>query len=113
MQTPHVRLEEIHRQAKKNPIIALSITARQSGAIAPGRYGKTVVKYGRDSSETGEVMQEMLTNYQAETLILCGYNKTRKKLNAYIRAALGFETTEPSVGDRVICLRNNHKGENL
>ncbi|MEK7532894.1 MAG: AAA family ATPase [Patescibacteria group bacterium] len=111
MQTPHVRLEEIHRQAKKNPIIALSITARQSGAIAPGRYGKTVVKYGRDSSETGEVMQEMLTNYQAETLILCGYNKTRKKLNAYIRAALGFETTEPSVGDRVICLRNNHRAK--
>lgn len=109
MQSPNVRLEEIHRQAKKNPIIALSIEARQSGFISPGRYGKNVVKYNPENSETGEVMQEMLTNYDPEALILCGYNKTRKKLNAYIRAALGFESPEPVVGDRVICLRNNHK----
>ncbi len=111
MQSPHVRLEEIHRQAKKNPIIALSITARQTGEIAVGRYGDKVVKYGGENSETGEVMQEMLANYQSESLILCGYNKTRKKLNAHIRAALGFETLAPEVGDRVICLRNNHKAK--
>ena len=111
MQTPHVKLEEIHRQARKNPIISLSISARQTGEIKPGRYSDTVIKYSGFDAETGEVMQEMLTNYRSETLILCGYNKTRKKLNAYIRAALGFETPAPEIGDRVICLRNNHRAK--
>lgn len=111
MQNPNLKLEEIHRQAKKNPIIAVSITARETGNIPAGRYGPTVVKYTRDDSETPEVLQEMLNNYQDETLILCGYNKTRKRLNAHIRAALGFESKEPMVGDRVICLRNNHKAQ--
>ncbi|MEK7079542.1 MAG: ATP-dependent RecD-like DNA helicase, partial [Patescibacteria group bacterium] len=40
---------------------------------------------------------------------LCGYNKTRRKLNTFIRGALGFESPLPQSGDRVICLRNNHK----
>lgn len=109
MQSPHLKLEAIHRQAQKNPIIALSIRARETGVIAPGAYSGTVVKYRADDPETAEAMTELLTNYTEETLILCGYNKTRKKLNAYIRAALGFETLQPAVGDRVICLRNNHK----
>lgn len=109
MQSPHLTLEEIHRQAKKNPIIALSIQARETGAIEARHYSDTVIKYRANDPMTAEVMQEMLTNYKSETLILCGYNKTRKKLNAYIRSALGFESPVPSVGDRVICLRNNHK----
>lgn len=111
MQTPNLKLEEIHRQAKKNPIITLSITARETGEIPVGRYGSTVVKYAREDSETPEVLQEMLNNYQSETLILCGYNRTRKRLNAFIRSALGFESNDPVVGDRVICLRNNHKAQ--
>lgn len=111
MQSPNLKLEEIHRQAKKNPIIAVSVTARETGNILAGRYGPTVVKYTGENSETPEVLQEMLNNYENETLILCGYNKTRKRLNAYIRGALGFESKEPMVGDRVICLRNNHKAQ--
>ncbi len=109
MQNPNLKLEEIHRQAKKNPIINVSITARETGDIPAGRYGPTVVKYTRDSSDTPEILQEMLNNYENETLILCGYNKTRKRLNAHIRSALGFESKERLVGDRYICLRNNHK----
>ncbi len=109
MQSPHLRLEEIHRQAKKNPIIALSIQARQYGSIVADRYSDTVIKYDGDDAETAETMQEKLSKYDADTLILCGYNRTRKRLNAYIRVALGFESPLPAVGDRVICLRNNHK----
>lgn len=111
MQSPNLKLEEIHRQAKKNPIIGVSITARETGNIPTGRYGDTVVKYGRENSETPEILQEMLNNYHPETLILCGYNKTRKRLNAFIRNALGIESKEPVAGDRVICLRNNHKAQ--
>lgn len=109
MQAPHLTLEEIHRQAKKNPIIGVSIQARQNGFITPGRYSNTVIKYNSGEAETAEAMADMLGNYHTNTLILCGYNKTRKRLNAHIRSALGIESAEPVVGDRVICLRNNHK----
>lgn len=111
MQTPQITLEEIHRQAKKNPIIGVSIQARQSGSIAPGRYSDAVIKYSREDPEIGETMATMLAAYRSNTLILCGYNKTRKRLNAHIRSALGIESITPVVGDRVICLRNNHRAK--
>jgi exodeoxyribonuclease V len=109
MQKPDLRLEEIHRQARANPIIDLSISARTQGFIKPGKYSTKVIKFSRDDSETQERLSEMLSGYKKETLILCGYNSTRKRLNIYIRNALGFESPYPESGDRVICLRNNHK----
>jgi len=108
MHTPHLTLTEIHRQAKKHPIIRISVQARKHGAIDPGRYGPGVVKYDRSDPMASETMQEMLTNYSPDTLVLCGYNSTRNRLNAGIRQALGFATSQPEAGDRVICLRNNH-----
>jgi ATP-dependent exoDNAse (exonuclease V) alpha subunit len=112
MQKPVLKLEQIYRQAENNPIIELSIMARTAGKIPPGRYGKTVAKYDRNNDETNEILGEMLANYNKETLILTGFNHTRQKINSHIRASLGFETPEPQSGDRVICLRNNHK-ENI
>lgn len=109
MQKPDVTLVEIHRQAKLNPIISVSIAAREKGEIPAAKYSDTVIKFNRDDAETGERMTELLNAYTKDTLILCGYNTTRKRLNAYIRGSLGFETPEPVSGDRVICLRNNHK----
>lgn len=109
MQKPQLTLEEIHRQAKKDPIIALSIEARTHGEIPVGRFSDRVKKFSPEDPETGETLMEMLQNYKEDMLILCGYNKTRKRLNAYIRQSLGFDAPTPQVGDRVICLRNNHK----
>lgn len=109
MQKPDMTLVEIHRQAARNPIIAVSVQARETGTIVAGRYSSTVIKFDREDSETGERMQELLSDYSPDTLILCGYNTTRKRLNAHIRNSLGFESPEPVSGDRVICLRNNHK----
>jgi exodeoxyribonuclease V len=109
MQKPNVTLEKIHRQAEKNPIIEISIQARQTGEIKSGKYSDTVIKFNRQDSETGERMNEMLVSYTNDTLILCGYNTTRKRLNTFIRNSLGFDSESPMSGDRVICLRNNHK----
>jgi exodeoxyribonuclease V len=111
MQKPDVTLNEIHRQAKLNPIIAISIQARHKGKIDAGKYSGTVIKFDRNDSETSERMTELLSNYSNDTLILCGYNTTRKRLNTYIRNSLGFESPSPVSGDRVICLRNNHKAK--
>ena len=109
MAKPELKLEEIHRQARFNPIIDLSIQARTNGEIKPGKYSAKVIKFERGDAEAQERMNEMLTNYTTDTLILCGYNTTRKRLNSFVRNSLGFESLEPGSGDRVICLRNNHK----
>lgn len=109
MARPELQLSEIHRQAKHDPIIGLSIQAREHGLIHAGEYSPTVRKYANDDYDTQEVVNELLSGYNSETLILCGYNHTRKKLNAFIRSSLGFESPKPLAGDRVICLRNNHK----
>lgn len=106
---PELELVEIHRQAKNNPIIALSIQARQNGYIRPGVYSNTVQKFEKGDTDVQETVSELLANYSPDTLILCGYNKTRKKLNLHIRNTLGFSSPLPQIGDRVICLRNNHE----
>lgn len=107
--TPELELVEIHRQARDNPIIALSIQARQNGYIRPGVYGPNVKKYSKEDSDIQEEVSDLLSNYSPDTLILCGYNRTRKKLNLHIRNTLGFTSPLPQIGDRVICLRNNHE----
>ena len=109
MEKPMLRLEEIHRQAKGNPIIEISMMARMEGRIEPKNYGVGVVKMDKREPEAQERVEEILRAYDRETLILCGYNNTRIRLNGFIREARGFETPEPGVADRVICLRNNHQ----
>jgi exodeoxyribonuclease-5 len=111
MERPILALKQIHRQAKKNPIIALSIHVREGGHVEPGEYGPGVRKYRMDDPEGQEALSELLSSYSPETLILCGYNSTRRKLNTYIRNILGFNSSLPCAGDRVICLRNNHKAQ--
>ncbi len=108
MATPDLKLEEIHRQAKENPIISLSIMARENGKIPVGSFGSKIKKMSYVEPESQDKVDELLKAYNEETLILCGYNKTRIKLNNFIRSSLGFEDKEPRSGDRVICLRNNH-----
>jgi exodeoxyribonuclease-5 len=109
IEKPLLKLQEIHRQAKLNPIIGLSIQAREHGLVRSGHYSDTVKKFTREDFDMQETMNDMLSNFTNDTLILCGYNTTRRKLNGYIRNTLGFETPQPTAGDRVICLRNNHK----
>jgi len=108
MQNPHVALTKIHRQAKENPIIDVSILARTKGKIPAKEYGLNIVKYSPENFDYAEVSNDLLQNYTLDTLVLCGYNNTRNKINSFIRSSLGFDTKEPCVGDRVICLRNNH-----
>jgi ATP-dependent exoDNAse (exonuclease V) alpha subunit len=107
MADPVVRLEQIWRQEAASPIITVATMARQSGRIPVGVYGDEVVKLDRGNSETGQRVEELLEGWNDDLLVLCGYNHTRVKLNAAIRALKGFETPDPSPGDRVVCLRNN------
>jgi len=108
MQKPQIILTHIHRQAQDNPIIGLSIQAREHGFIRPGIYSDNVIKYDNKDEETQSIIVETLSRYNIQTLILCGFNHTRQKLNTFIRKSLGFNSPLPQSGDRVICLRNNH-----
>ena len=107
MAKPELLLNEIHRQAKNNPIIAVSTMARKTGNIPIQSFGSHVVKYLRNDPEAQTLSGELLARYTTDTLILCGFNATRVKINQFIRTELGFETPLPAVHDRVICLRNN------
>lgn len=109
MQNPEIVLTEIHRQAKGNPIIKVSEFARNKGGIPANEYSKSVAKYSMGDQNTQTVLSELLESYATDTLILCGYNSTRTKINQHIRQNLGFESKYPEQGDRVICLRNNNK----
>jgi exodeoxyribonuclease-5 len=113
METPLLRLEKIHRQAKGNPIIALSKIVRESGKIPVGKFSKNVVKYDKNKSATGEEVDELLSTFSKDMLILCGYNRTRIQLNQSIRSYLGFYSETPETGDRVICLNNNYEADIL
>jgi exodeoxyribonuclease V len=109
MQKPEILLEEIHRQARDNPIIKLSIMARQKGYIPIGVYADTVIKYDKKNPDSMENVSDLLTSFDSDTLVLCGYNYTRIKLNRHIRQALGFDSDFPTKRDKVVCLRNNYQ----
>lgn len=109
MQAPRLLLTQIHRQAAGNPIIRVSQYARTTGVVPAERYGAGVVKYLKDDPDAQERTGELLEGWNPETLILCGYNNTRNRINQFVRSSRGFEDPRPASGDRVICLRNNHK----
>jgi exodeoxyribonuclease-5 len=109
MENPQLRLEEIFRQEEGNPIIRLSMLARNEGEIPFGVFGRGVKKLHREDPDTQEFLGDKLIRAGDELLVLTGYNHTRVKLNSAIRGLLEFESPQPMGGDRVICLRNNHK----
>jgi exodeoxyribonuclease V len=109
MEKPKLKLEQIHRQARQDPIIDVSIQARTKGIIKVKKYSADVIKYDGSSFEAREVLNGLLAGFKKDMLVLCGYNHTRKKLNDFIRQNLGFTSLQPQINDRVICLRNNHE----
>jgi exodeoxyribonuclease-5 len=107
MSSPQIKLENIHRQAEGNPIIQISILAREQGKIPHKKWDKNVFKV--PTYDGHEYYEDLFTSYNSETLILCNFNNTRLRLNQAIRNHLGFEGINPQKNDRVICLRNNHE----
>lgn len=109
MQKPQLCLETIHRHALDNPILKVATLARTTGVIPFDTFSPTVRKVHRKSEASGEITDRVFRAMKDDTLILCGRNRTRVRLNAHIRTLLGFETDEPMVGEQVICLKNNYE----
>jgi exodeoxyribonuclease-5 len=101
-------LTEVHRQARDNPIIRMSMAIREGRRLQRGRYGESLVVRSRDDAVTS-----------------CARSCSRRpghlrhephphRLQSSDPAAQGAAgasepTGTPSVGDRLICLRNNRE----
>ncbi|MDP4024440.1 ATP-dependent RecD-like DNA helicase [Methylobacterium sp. NEAU 140] len=97
---PDFMLTEIHRQAAENPIIRMSMDVREGRRLRRGAYGDSAVIGQRDLPDDER---------RRSNQILCGMNRSRRTLNAMVRTECGFDPDRPEVGDRLVCLRNNHQ----
>jgi exodeoxyribonuclease V len=97
---PDSMLTEVHRQARDNPIVRLSMDIRAGRPLAEGQYGETVV-VRRAQLDPKRVIDA--------DQILVGRNATRRAYNARLRERRGFAGPLPVVGDKLVCLRNNRK----
>jgi exodeoxyribonuclease-5 len=95
---PDAMLTEVHRQARDNPIVRLSMDIRAGNALLPGQYGETQVVTRGDLDPKRVIGADQ---------VLVGRNATRRAYNARLRERRGFADPLPVVGDKLVCLRNN------
>jgi exodeoxyribonuclease V len=95
---PEVMLTEVHRQARDNPIIRLSMTIREGGRLPLGQHGESRV-VRRSEIDAAEVTRA--------DQVLVGLNRTRRLYNGRIREILGFRDPMPAAGEKLVCLRND------
>ena len=96
LDTPHIFLDEIMRQAQESEIIQLSMAIRENRPIEVFQ-GKEVQILNKEELNTG-----MLTWADQ---ILVATNVTRVSINVQMRKLLNFGE-KPQDGDKIICLRN-------
>lgn len=103
---PDVMLTEVHRQAQDNPIIRMSMDIREGRALQIGTHGNSLVT--RSSTLGRDKLAELVLGSDQ---LLCGLNRTRVSYNQRMRALKGLQGRaqpwHPTVGDRLICLRND------
>jgi exodeoxyribonuclease-5 len=97
-------LTEIMRQALDSPIIYLSQRAKHGLPIHCGSYGNEVYVLERDDLR-GDIKNQAFANAQ---IVLCGKNRTRDDINAYVRSLHGYSGMLPNTGEKVVCRKNNH-----
>ncbi len=97
---PDAMLTEVHRQARDNPIVRLSMDIRAGRRLVPGEYGETQV-VTRDTLDPQRVIDA--------DQVLVGRNATRRAYNARLRLRRGFDGALPVAGDKLVCLRNNRR----
>ena len=97
---PDYLLTEIHRQAQDSNILKLAHEIRKGNPAALMETEDCIVRPKADLD------WDLLV--QADQVIT-GRNATRHKLNRIMRKKLGHEKLYPVVGDKLICLKNDHE----
>lgn len=95
---PDIMLTEVHRQARDNPIIRLSMEVREGGTLSRGDYGTTRI-IGRREIDADRIL--------SADQVLVGRNKTRHLYNKRIRELKGHGSPTPEVGEKLVGLRND------
>lgn len=95
---PDIMLTQLHRFAENSPINHFATLARQSKPLGSLRANSGIVRY----DPHGPFPVNKLSNFDQ---VICGVNARRHTLNKQIRQLLK-RTTEPSLGDKLIGLRN-------
>ena len=99
LDTPHIFLDEIMRQAQDSEIIRLSMWIREGNPLSTFQaLGEQVQIFNSNQLVDGM--------YDWADQILCATNATRKSINDFVRRQKGFGP-EPSIGDKVISLKNH------
>ena len=96
---PDVLLDEVHRQARGNPIVELAQAVREGREIMYGDYGDTARVIGK-----AEVTSELVLDADQ---VLVGINRTRRRYNQRLRELKGYDGHLPAAGDKLVCLRND------
>jgi exodeoxyribonuclease-5 len=96
---PDILLEEVHRQARDNPIIDLAQTVREGREIMIGNYGSGAKVISRSQVDADLVL--------GADQVLVGTNRTRRRYNSRLRELKGFDGLLPASGDKLVCLRND------
>lgn len=102
-------LQDIQRQAMDSPITKLAHFVRQGGNIKTDvMYSPNVFCLSWNNEQCRELFYKAINDYSNDMVVLCGFNKTRVKINNLIRKKLEYENPEPYPGEKVVCLKNNH-----
>ena len=95
---PDFLLDEVHRQAKDNPILELATRLREHRGLKLGTYGDSrVISVDDIDAETC---------ISADQLIV-GRNATRHSYNKRMRKLTNRTSPFPEPGDKVVCRRND------
>lgn len=102
---PDVLLTEIHRQARESGILRLATDVRLTGGYSrrPGYYGDDCLVARKQDID--EFQRKVLLADQ----LLVGKNATRHSHNARYRELTERSGKTPVAGDKVVCLRNDHR----
>lgn len=92
------RLTEVMRQDSASGVLELATMARNGEIIKPGIYKNSRVLY----------LKDVESNIEDYDIILCWRNSTRKLFNQAVRKKLGYNTTYPVKGEKIIGLKNNY-----
>ena len=98
-----IELNEITRQARDSPIIALAERIRNNDAlrITPGDSdGLCVTPKPKQAARRSELLRDCQQ-------VIAGSRKAVAAYNARVRLERGYETVYPVAGDRLVCERNN------
>jgi exodeoxyribonuclease V len=96
---PDFLLQQVHRQARDNPIIDLAQTVREGGELMLGAYGDTAKVIAKGAVDSDTVLDA--------DQVLVGTNRTRRRYNQRLRELKGFDSILPASGDKLVCLRND------